>query len=272
MPDIGDFIRRSQRSAKIAIAAPGTPGDFRRSGRSAYKIARCVAGFRQFRFQLETQCVVRHFLDELVRVITYWRACLSVLLASCTIGRIQAQEKKNNKERKVGNGKKNGTGEKVEGWTPRFSLFHSSSLSPLERGRRLSGGERCRPKRIRSAILSELTRVNFGHDGSFRGKSDSRWMHFTHYWCISQGCENVEDESNKTILESRNTIARCDASCNRGAARSFILFRVCLVPIMRVALQVASCTRSNSSSIRGQVSISGWLGIKPSVPQRSPAW
>ena len=73
-------------------------------------------------------------------------------LASCTIGRIQAQEKKNNKERKVGNGKKNGTGEKVERWTPRFSLFHSSSLSPLERGRRLSGGERCRPKRIRSAI------------------------------------------------------------------------------------------------------------------------
>ena len=41
MPDIGDFIRRS---AKIAIAAPGTPGDFRRSPRSA-KIARCVTGF-----------------------------------------------------------------------------------------------------------------------------------------------------------------------------------------------------------------------------------
>ena len=44
MSDIGDFIRRSWRSAKIAIAAPGTPGDFRRSPRSAYKIAKCVAG------------------------------------------------------------------------------------------------------------------------------------------------------------------------------------------------------------------------------------
>ena len=44
MPDIGDFIRRSRRSAKIAIASPGTPGDFRRFRRSAYKIARCVAG------------------------------------------------------------------------------------------------------------------------------------------------------------------------------------------------------------------------------------
>ena len=40
MPDIGDFIRRSRRLAKIAIAAPGTPGDFRRS---AYKIAKSVA-------------------------------------------------------------------------------------------------------------------------------------------------------------------------------------------------------------------------------------
>ena len=47
MPDIGDFIRRSRRSAKIAIAAPGTPGDFRRSRRSAYKTARCVAGLRE---------------------------------------------------------------------------------------------------------------------------------------------------------------------------------------------------------------------------------
>ena len=46
MPDIGDFIRRSRRSAKIAIAAPGTPGDFPRSRRSAYKIAKCVAGLR----------------------------------------------------------------------------------------------------------------------------------------------------------------------------------------------------------------------------------
>ena len=40
------FIRQSRRSAKIAIAASGTPGDFRRSWRSAYKIARCVAGFK----------------------------------------------------------------------------------------------------------------------------------------------------------------------------------------------------------------------------------
>ena len=47
MSDIGDFIRRSRRSAKIAIAAPGTLGDFRRSPRSAYKIAKCVAGLRR---------------------------------------------------------------------------------------------------------------------------------------------------------------------------------------------------------------------------------
>ena len=40
MQNIRDFIRRSRRSRKIAIAAPGTPGDFRRSRRSAYKIAR----------------------------------------------------------------------------------------------------------------------------------------------------------------------------------------------------------------------------------------
>ena len=36
---VGDSIRRSRRSAKIAIVAAGTPGDFRRSRRSAYKIA-----------------------------------------------------------------------------------------------------------------------------------------------------------------------------------------------------------------------------------------
>ena len=46
MPDIGDFIRRSRRPSKIAIAAPGTPDDFRPSRRSANKIAKCVAGFR----------------------------------------------------------------------------------------------------------------------------------------------------------------------------------------------------------------------------------
>ena len=47
MPDIGDLIHRSRRSAKIVITAPGTPGDFRRSRRSAYKISKCVAGFRE---------------------------------------------------------------------------------------------------------------------------------------------------------------------------------------------------------------------------------
>ena len=55
MPDIGDFIRWSRRSAKIAIAAPGTPGDFRRSRRSAYKIAKCVAGLsRQHNWRFYT--------------------------------------------------------------------------------------------------------------------------------------------------------------------------------------------------------------------------
>ena len=44
MPDVGDFIRRSRRSPKIAIAAPGTPGDL---PRSANKIARCVTGLRK---------------------------------------------------------------------------------------------------------------------------------------------------------------------------------------------------------------------------------
>ena len=47
MPDVGDFIRRSRRSPKIAVAAPGKPGDFRLSRRSAYKIARCVTGLRK---------------------------------------------------------------------------------------------------------------------------------------------------------------------------------------------------------------------------------
>ena len=46
MPDIGGFIWQSWRSAKIAIAAPSTHGDFRRSRRLAYKIARCVAGLK----------------------------------------------------------------------------------------------------------------------------------------------------------------------------------------------------------------------------------
>lgn len=44
MPDNGDFVPRSRR--KIVIAAPGTPGDFRRSPRSTYKIAWCVTGFQ----------------------------------------------------------------------------------------------------------------------------------------------------------------------------------------------------------------------------------
>ena len=39
-------LRRSRRSAKIAIAVLGTPGDFRQSPRSSYKTARCVIGFR----------------------------------------------------------------------------------------------------------------------------------------------------------------------------------------------------------------------------------
>ena len=39
MPDIGDFIRRSRRSAKIAGCARWSDCDFRRSPRSAYKIA-----------------------------------------------------------------------------------------------------------------------------------------------------------------------------------------------------------------------------------------
>ena len=49
LANAGEFNRRylaSRRSAKIAIAPPGTPGDFRRSRRSAYKIAKCVAGLR----------------------------------------------------------------------------------------------------------------------------------------------------------------------------------------------------------------------------------
>ena len=46
-PDISDFIRRSRPPAKMAIAALGTPDHFRRSRRSAYKIARCVAGLRE---------------------------------------------------------------------------------------------------------------------------------------------------------------------------------------------------------------------------------
>ena len=48
----GDFIRQSRRiwqlwnenHTKIAIAAPGTPGDFRRSPWSACEIAKYVAG------------------------------------------------------------------------------------------------------------------------------------------------------------------------------------------------------------------------------------
>ena len=50
LANAGEFNRRyltCQISAKIEIAAPVTPGDFPRSRRSAYKIARCVAGFKQ---------------------------------------------------------------------------------------------------------------------------------------------------------------------------------------------------------------------------------
>ena len=45
MPDIGDFIRRLRRSAKIVIASPGTPDD---------RQAKCVAGFPQTLFGLVT--------------------------------------------------------------------------------------------------------------------------------------------------------------------------------------------------------------------------
>ena len=61
MPDIGNFIRRSRRSAKIAIAAPGAPGDFRRSRRSAYKIAKCVAGLSKPNNQI---CKSQYFLTD----------------------------------------------------------------------------------------------------------------------------------------------------------------------------------------------------------------
>ena len=60
MPDIGDFIRRSRRLAKIAIATPGTRGDFRRS---VYKIAKSVAGFRRSHFCAgESDEKVRQFI------------------------------------------------------------------------------------------------------------------------------------------------------------------------------------------------------------------
>ena len=48
MPDIDDFIRRSRQSEKIAIAAPGTLGDFRRSRQSVYKIVSPAQQIMQF--------------------------------------------------------------------------------------------------------------------------------------------------------------------------------------------------------------------------------
>ena len=76
MPDIGDFIRRSRRSAKIAIAAPGTPGDFRRSRRSAYKIARCVAGlmcqvFSQYNRNSNLNLILNTILPTFVTAHTF---------------------------------------------------------------------------------------------------------------------------------------------------------------------------------------------------------
>ena len=73
MPDIGDFIRRSRRSAKIAIAAPGTPGDFRQSRQSAYKIAKCVAG-------LGNDNAAEHYLANTIALhvrFTFWYISLS---------------------------------------------------------------------------------------------------------------------------------------------------------------------------------------------------
>ena len=67
MPDIGDFIRRSRRSAKIAIAAPGTPGDFRRWRRSAYKVAKCVAGFKSPLNTKEAIQIVKAACRRLIR-------------------------------------------------------------------------------------------------------------------------------------------------------------------------------------------------------------
>ena len=59
MPDIGDFIRRLRGQVKIAIVAPGTPSDFQRS---VYKIARCVAGFRESqRPNIESKKLSRNF-------------------------------------------------------------------------------------------------------------------------------------------------------------------------------------------------------------------
>ena len=69
IPDIGDFIRRSRRSAKIAIAAPGTPADFRRSWRSAYKIARCVAGFREWRHRKIIIIIIKAKLVIIIIII-----------------------------------------------------------------------------------------------------------------------------------------------------------------------------------------------------------
>ena len=45
LSDIGDFIRLSRWSAKIAIAAPGTPGDFRPIAEIGVWNRRCVDDF-----------------------------------------------------------------------------------------------------------------------------------------------------------------------------------------------------------------------------------
>ena len=69
MRNIGDFIRRPRRSVKIAIAAPGTPGEFRRSRRSAYKIAKFVAGFKPATHLAFAKCArSRDFLRSSLKI------------------------------------------------------------------------------------------------------------------------------------------------------------------------------------------------------------
>ena len=46
MLNVADFIRRSLQLPKIAVAVVGRLRDFRRLPRSAYKIPKCVVGFK----------------------------------------------------------------------------------------------------------------------------------------------------------------------------------------------------------------------------------
>ena len=68
---LGDFIRRSRLSAKIAIAAPGTAcGNFRGSPRSAYKIADIWhVRYRRINSPAFAKCArSRDFLRSLLRI------------------------------------------------------------------------------------------------------------------------------------------------------------------------------------------------------------